>query len=329
MNSIFIIAIILIAFGLLSLGISIVLFVNIGQTHEYNKEIDKQNKELKQENKLLSSQQEEIKDSITLKEKERKDIITLIDIQKQSLKDIQNAVDVASEQQKALSQKAYENYCQILNKSYEDTEEEYQLQIKNLQDAYENSQSLILLQLNEAQADLDKVKATRTAAIEALLKEKEIKEQSSFYCLSVDQNELDDIQVLERIKPKLHNPRILSMLIWSTYFQKPMNNLCNNILGTTVVTGIYKITNQLTDMCYIGQAVDVARRWKEHAKCGLGIDTPASNKLYQSMIKDGLWNFSFELLEECPRTELNEKEKYYIQLYQSYEYGFNSNSGIK
>ena len=81
-------------------------------------------------------------------------------------------------------------------------------------------------------------------------------------------------------------------------------------------------------MCYIGQSVDLARRWKDHAKCGLGIDTPQNNKLYQAMIQDGLWNFSFEILEECPTNELNQKERYYIQLYKSYEFGYNSNKGV-
>ena len=82
------------------------------------------------------------------------------------------------------------------------------------------------------------------------------------------------------------------MLIWKTYYQKPMTNLCNNIIGLNTKCGIYKITNQLDDMCYIGQSVDIATRWKDHAKCGLGIDTPSNNKLYQAMIEDGLWNFS-------------------------------------
>ena len=129
------------------------------------------------------------------------------------------------------------------------------------------------------------------------------------------------------MKSQLHNPRILNMLIWSTYFQKPMTNLCNNIVGTEIKCGIYKITNQLNDMCYIGQSVNISDRWKQHAKCGLGIDTPQSNKLYQAMIENGLWNFSFEILEECSREELNNKEKYYIQLYQSKEYGYNAQKG--
>jgi group I intron endonuclease len=119
------------------------------------------------------------------------------------------------------------------------------------------------------------------------------------------------------------------MLIWSTYFQKQTTALCNNVLGINKVCGIYKITNLKTGLCYIGQAVDVAERWKQHVKCGLGIDTPAQNKLYKAMLRDGITNFSFELLEQCERNLLNEKEKFYIGLYQSCDYGYNSTSGNK
>ena len=82
-------------------------------------------------------------------------------------------------------------------------------------------------------------------------------------------------------------------------------------------------------MCYIGQSVDIAKWWKDHAKCGLGIDTPASNKLYKAMQEDGLHSFSWELLQTCDRDELDEREKYYIELYQSKEYGYNSTAGNK
>lgn len=106
-----------------------------------------------------------------------------------------------------------------------------------------------------------------------------------------------------------------------------MSNLCNNVIGKTTKTGVYKITNQKTKECYIGQAADLASRWKDHAKAGLGIDTPQGNKLYRSMQEFGIQNFSWEVLEECPRTELDEKEKYYIKLYQSKEFGFNGTKG--
>jgi group I intron endonuclease len=70
-------------------------------------------------------------------------------------------------------------------------------------------------------------------------------------------------------------------------------------------------------------------RFREHMKCGLGIDTPANNKLYQAMLKEGLSNFTFELLEECAAADLNEKERFYIDLYQSKDFGYNSQSGNK
>lgn len=71
---------------------------------------------------------------------------------------------------------------------------------------------------------------------------------------------------------------------------------------------------------------NIADRWKEHVKCGLGIDTPA-NKLYAAMQKYGVENFTFELLEDCPRAQLNEREKYYIDLYKTQEWGWNQTKG--
>ena len=279
-------------------------------------------------NAEIQSKYEKLKTEYQDLKKDSDILVNSISQEKQQLEDIRYAVKTSLENQTEMSQKAYENFWKVLENNYKLKSEEYELLEKQLEDAYASKQLSLLRDAEECKMELDKIRATRDAAIEAQRKEKEIKEQLAFYCLTPTNSELDDIRKLERIKPDLHNPRILSMLIWSTYFQKPMTALCNNILGTTTVTGIYKITNQKDNMCYIGQAVDVATRWKQHAKCGLGIDTPASNKLYKAMIQDGIWNFSWELLEQCPRSDLDEKEKFYINLYQSYEYGYNSNTGI-
>ena len=56
----------------------------------------------------------------------------------------------------------------------------------------------------------------------------------------------------------------------------------------------------------------------------LGSTPPQLINLYKNMQKDGVWNFSFELLEQCPRELLNEKEKFWINLYQSDKFGYNS-----
>ena len=290
-------------------------------TKEENKNLAAKCIELKEEkDKLLksvsslSSQDSSLKSSISYEENR------LADIQKTVLNTLNN--------QKDLSNQAFSNWWDSLERSYADKEKEYNILVENLNNSYAEKQLQLIAEADEIQKDLDKIRATRAAALEAQKKEKEIKEQLSFYCLNPSEAEKEDIQRLERLKPDLHNPRILSMLIWSTYFQKPMTVLCNNILGTSVVTGIYKITNQKTNECYIGQAQDISSRWKQHAKCGLGIDMPTNNKLYKAIQEYGIWNFSWELLEKCSSAELNEKERYYIELYQSYEYGMNSNRGI-
>ena len=298
--------------------ISVFLFIKTYKKRQIDKQIEKDNILLEQKREILKR---EIQDLINSKN----DKLIAEEELTQRLDRLANIIKTNNEN----IQNAYVEYCETLDNSYKAKEAEYDYNVHLLETSYDCVQDELLAEIGKIKQELDEIKLTRKSAQSALLKEKEIKEKLDFYCVRPSQNDLDDVQTLERIKPKLHQPRILCMLIWSTYYQKPMTALCNNVLGPVEVTGIYKITNQETDECYIGQAVDVAKRWKEHAKCGLGIDTPANNKLYKSMQEYGLHNFSFELIEKCKKEELNEKEKFYIELYQSYEYGFNSNSGIK
>ena len=280
---------------------------------EVNNEIKECNAQLERRLEELSVQEQSIKQTM------ERDL--------QSLKSIKAATSDALEAQQQMSQKAFENYCDVLETKYQEKAEEFDNMSLQLDAAYDALQDRILAEIKAQESELEKIKATRAALIKAQIKEKQIQENIDFYCLTLPVNDRDDIQRLEKVKKDLHNPRILSMLIWQTFFQKNMTTLCNNVLGTKTVTGIYKITNLNTNMCYIGQAVDVANRWKEHAKCGLGIDTPAGNKLYAAMMEEGIWNFSWELLESCERVLLDEKEKYYIGVYQAFEFGYNSNKG--
>ena len=334
-------------FSIILIIVSILILVyaiyQINHTHKYNQNIDKQNELLRKENELLNRDVEIQRETyhsweqqIAQKKKQENEVSEQLsrihnelNRTQEALERARQATDSTIEDQKRISQQAFENYCDILDKQYKEQEEEYNEHIDSLVESYTNLQLELMERADAARDELAQIEATRAAAIQAQLKEKEIKEQLAFYCLTIKQNDLNDIKVLDSIKPRLNNPRILSMLIWQTYYQKPMTSLCNNIVGTSTKCGIYKITNQLDNMCYIGQSVDISTRWKDHAKCGLGIDTPQNNKLYQAMIKDGLWNFSFEILEECPRDQLNEKEKYYIQLYKSKEYGYNTTAGNK
>jgi hypothetical protein len=277
-----IIGVFLFIFGAVMLYYSFRQFAKI---KKINIEVDEENKSIALTNLQLTTQKENLENSV------EKELIKLTNIQN----DVKNILSSQTE----TSRQAFENYCDVLDSKYAEKEQEFNEMVKSLETAYANQQSKILEDIEAVKSNLENIKATRAALIEAQLKEKEIQEQLDFYCLRPSEVDKDDISKLERIKADLHNPRILSMLIWQTFFQKDMTTLCNNVLGANVVTGIYKITNINNQKCYIGQAVDVAKRWKDHAKCGLGIDTPAGNKLYAAIQKEGIWNFSWELLEAC------------------------------
>ena len=283
-----------------------------------NKKIYEETERLKAEYELYKTTNETILS-------ENNKLTTQIEEGKKHLSTIQNAID----NQQEMSSNAFKNYCDILEKRYKEVEEEHDMEVEALNTAYSNLQLKLLREADEVRSDLDKIKATRTAAIEAARREKDIENNLTFYCLDISDADKRDIAKLEALKPSLNKPRVLSMLIWQTWFQKPLKALSANVVGATDVTGIYKITNIKTKECYIGQAIHIKDRFVEHAKCGLGIDTPAGNKLYKAIQEFGLWNFSFEVLEVCPQNQLNEKEKYYIDLYSSYDYGYNSTRGNK
>ena len=97
-------------------------------------------------------------------------------------------------------------------------------------------------------------------------------------------------------------------------------------------TGIYKWTNLINQQAYIGQAKDIEIRKSRHIQIYnrilKGEDIPQKNyPLYRAMIKYSIENFSFEILEECLIEELNNKEKYWVNYYDTFFNGYNQTLG--
>ena len=184
-------------------------------------------------------------------------------------------------------------------------------------------------QRNQIQSSLVQLKSVYQAATAARLRQQEEEDKIAFYCIKISERQIDDIINLQEWKKELNDPSIVSKIIWSAFIMKPTTDLCNRVLGSGSICGIYKITNKQTGDIYIGQSVNIADRWKQHIKCGLGIDASATNKLYNNMQKYGVWNFTFEILQKCTRDKLNEKERFWIQMYQSNKVGLNVTKGNK
>lgn len=289
---------------ILNLGLFIYILTRIKKITKIDNETKIENEKIQNENLELKSSQEEI--------------LTQID----KLENIKNNT-------KEHFNEVYANYVQLLENQYQEKNEEYE-KLKNILDnSYQETQLLYLKELDNYKKEINKLKETKNAIIEAKLREEENKLKTEFFMLKIPEIDLKDAKILLEIENKLANPRVLKMLIWQSFYQKPMTQLCNNVVGSSIKTGIYKITNQINGKCYIGQSNDIASRFKQHAKCGLGIDAPVSNKLYADMQKYRLENFSFEIIELCSLAELNEKEKFFISYYQSDKYGYNSTIGNK
>lgn len=95
-----------------------------------------------------------------------------------------------------------------------------------------------------------------------------------------------------------------------------------------MISGIYKITNTITNKVYIGQSVNIKRRWREEKTAAFSTkDSEYNSVLSKAIRKYGLNNFKFEVIEECEKEKLNERERYWIQYYNSYLKGYNCNLG--
>lgn len=92
--------------------------------------------------------------------------------------------------------------------------------------------------------------------------------------------------------------------------------------------GIYKIENLVNQHKYIGQSIDIEKRWQQEKRRAF---MPEAHEyeypLSKAIRKYGLENFSFEVIEECSRADLNSRERYWITFYNSYFDGYNQTLG--
>lgn len=87
--------------------------------------------------------------------------------------------------------------------------------------------------------------------------------------------------------------------------------------------GIYKITNKQNGKAYIGQSVNIKKRWEEHK-----YSDKSDSLIHRAIKKYGIDSFCFEVLCECEKSELNELEVKYISEHGTmHPNGYNLKSG--
>lgn len=191
-----------------------------------------------------------------------------------------------------------------------------------LEEQYNNLKETYLIKIQSVENTLQDLKERRDAAIQQAINDYEDNLNKNFYVLQITDKDLNDITLLREIFNKINKKEVIGKIIYKVYIEKYYTDLIGRVLDNKSFSGIYKITNQINQMCYVGQAVDIKKRWLQHIKRAIGAEPLINNKLYPAMQKYGIENFSFEVIDRCDKDKLNEREKYWQNFYKAKSFGY-------
>ncbi len=279
------------------------------ETIEQNRKAQAEHAELMIEYRELSARKTQLEDSIQSLDKQVKDAAELF--YKTNMELATTAFEKDIEQQRL-------RYLEIIA--------EYQAELDAVMQegasSFANEMQTKKEELANLDSDIHNLRSIAAAAVDSAKRAEEIRQQADFYKLQLSAEDIHEIEMLKNIAPYLRDKEPLNKVIWKVYYEKPTTDLIGRVVGSNIKTGIYKITNLQNGMCYVGQAVNIADRWKQHIKRGVGADAPTRNKLYPAMLALGVENFSFEVIECCERAKLDEREDYWQDYFKAKEFGY-------
>ena len=273
----------------------------MNHVEKLNNEIKEKNIKEKSEYDFLQKQKEELSSQIQV---------------------LKNNVDNYYEKAKSELDLSLEKLANNYTKEEENYKKEYLQLLNESADEYTKLRHNYQEELSSLKENLNNLKKIVAVGVESNKRQEEMKNKQLFYQLQLTKEDKEEIEKLKSVIPYLRQPEILNKVIYKTYYEKPYTDLVGRVIGTRKITGIYKITNVENQMCYVGQAVDVAERWRQHIKRALGAEPATRNKLYPIMASVSPENFTFEVIEECDRKDLDTQEDFWQDYFKAKEFGY-------
>lgn len=214
-------------------------------------------------------------------------------------KELQEAKERLEKETKTIAA-AEEQKLKVLKEQWQGTKEEYEAFVAKLKSQQESVNARLAENLRESLADqLGRITLSK-----------------------IDRKEISEIN---NVIKYFRNPDPIKKVIFEVYYRNKAREMINRITEGKRISGIYKITLVETDQSYIGQSVNIGDRWLQHIKRGLEVDPATNSLLYPKMIEYGIEAFRFEILEET--ADLNEREKFWGDIYAAKTLGFNLRVG--
>lgn len=303
------------------------------ETKKKNEQLRYENLGLEEECSQLTQEIETRQAEVGLLRSDKKTLEKEKVLLKESIEDLEKVKDELYSAQEELAQVSFEKALERMAKDIQEARSQYEEQYtQTLREAAESVQEeiqektkalqVLLEEFETVKQLMEQEKSQVNAAVEANKRAEAERTEKDFYRLNIPEIDLAEIEKIKEVLSYIRNPEALNKALWKVYYEKPYTDLVGRVIGNQQITGIYKITNITNQMCYVGQAVNIAERWKQHIKRGMGAETPTSNKLYPAMMSFGVENFTFEIIQECKKSELNEREDYWQDFFKAKEFGY-------
>ena len=199
--------------------------------------------------------------------------------------------------------------------------------IQLILDANNKEKASAALQLEELKKEIEDFRIRRESLNEAIRKEREMENLQDSHRIQLSEFDKEDIRILLELRNRFNNKELIGKLIWTEYLQKPFQDMIKRSIGINVPKNvIYCIENIETHEKYIGKTKQlVSKRWSDHIKSSLEYNK--GNKFQQALLKN--WdNFIFYIIEKVEdESQLGTREKYYIKIFQTDQYGYNMING--
>ena len=262
-------SIILLLLGIVIGGVCCYLALKprIESTATYNEEVEKINNELFEKNRKLLTDNKEIDDTLA----HIRSLVIQEETKKARLEgEIASLQSQGEDTAKVIFDKAMSIMQVNLDEQAQKQSELYQQSILKYQDEYasvlEEASAELVKSLDEkneeiaaASLKLSELKSQIDAAIAANIRAEELKLNTSFYTLGIQEVDIQEIEKIRTVLPYIRNPRAINKAIWECYYRNATTDLVNRVIGSQTCCGIYKITCLLDHKIYIGQAVNIGR----------------------------------------------------------------------